>query len=501
VDQSRQYILSDNDWRTSIRAQGVMTEVWATPTAYRHADGSPDVWTVTTAEGSSRTTGVHDILDERSVDLAYDADDRRFRALIRRYNQAFDRGPTAEDMVAMRCEIVPILFLVGFEPHPAGTEDFATAVKSLVALRHVDPPKPWGEGPEMEALADAVLEELERRGVLTPDRRKWMAGGMTRDEADRAHLSPDPAVRAAAIVALLLSPDDRAREAIRVAITAQSTRKKITSKLLNQLATALIVRSVAAGGANGDRIRRYMQHTFAKPLHQDVWQPTTRSSDELVAAALSELKDGEAGESSLELAARGAYPLITELRLWGDRGTLNNEQPDRRTPGEVIDTMRRTPLGVRQLGQALKDQAAGHKLRVVDDTGEIVWTEDGAQERHVNDSWLRQEFPPAGSIKAPVSPNTAHERLQAALAELGASVEGLTAALEAVKAVEGLEGTPVVDTAGVDKRHTSAWRELLEDASDTLLIWGTRWQPGSGVAAIEADGAEDADERVEIDAA
>ena len=57
---------------------------------------------------------------------------------------------------------MPALILVGFRPNSTGTTGFPTAVKSLVALRHVDPPKPWGEGPANEALADEVLDELFR---------------------------------------------------------------------------------------------------------------------------------------------------------------------------------------------------------------------------------------------------------------------------------------------------------------------------------------------------
>jgi hypothetical protein len=211
-------------------------------------------------------TAVHDILDERSVDLAYDTGDRQLRTMIRGLNGAFDRGPQPEETIAMRCEMVPALFLVGFEPHSAGTTEFATAVKSLVALRHVDPPKPWGVGPEMESLADAALDELERQGVLTPDRRRWMAGSITRDEAVSAYLSSDPAVRAAAIVELFNSDDYDTRAAIRLAVTAQSTRKRMTSKLLSDLATALIIRAVGGEGDHSDRIRRYMRHGFAKPL-------------------------------------------------------------------------------------------------------------------------------------------------------------------------------------------------------------------------------------------
>jgi hypothetical protein len=481
-----------NDWRQSIRSQGVMTELWATATAYAHDDASPPVWTVTTAEGSSRMTAVHDILDERSVDLAYDLDDRQMRMLVRRHNEAFDRGASPDTLVAMRCEIVPVLFLVGFSTHPGGTPDFATAVKSLVALRHVDPPKPWGEGPEMEALADAVLEELQRRSVLTPEKRRWMAGGMTPSEASRAHLSSDPAVRAAAIVELFYSDDSTVRDAMRMAITAQSTRKNLSPRLKSQLATALIVRSVPAAGDNGDRIRRYMQTAFAKPVREETWQATTRSADDLLAAALAEVDANDAGAATLELAARGAYPLITTLRLWADRGTRDNEQPDRRSPGEVIDTMRRTVRGVQQLGHALNDHGAGQKIRVVDAEGAVVRTEDGAQDLHVTDTWVRHEFPAAGTIKAPASPNTAREKLQAKLADLGAAVEAVTSAMEGVRSIEGVDGSSLVDTEGVDRRHTGAWREVLVAASDELLLWGAKWRPlSSANGALVVDDDQD----------
>lgn len=48
-------------------------------------------------------------------------------------------------------------------------------------------------------------------------------------------------------------------DASRLAVTAQSTRKRISPKLMNQLATALIVRAVSGGGNPVDRVRRYMR--------------------------------------------------------------------------------------------------------------------------------------------------------------------------------------------------------------------------------------------------
>jgi hypothetical protein len=486
ADQAKRYILHENDWRDSIRSQGVMTEVWVTATTYRHtADGSPDVCMPTTAEGSSRITGVHDILDERSVDLAYDTGDRQMRSVAKRLNDAFDRG--AGDSVAMRCEIVPALFLVGFEPHHGGTEEFATAVKSLVALRHVDPPKPWGEGPEMESLADAALDELERQGVVTPERRQWMAGSITREEAEHAHLSSDPAVRAAAIVEVFNSDDPDTRDAIRLAVTAQSTRKRISPKLLSQLATALIIRAVGGDGDHSDRIRRYMRHGFAKPLRDGVWTATTRPTDELVAESLSELhadpEDG--GPATLELAARAAFPLITTLRLWGDQGS-NRDQPDRRAPGEVIDVMRRSPAGVQQLARALTDYGAGKPIRVVDADGKIAWTDDGAQEQLVNDTYLRNAFPQDGTVKRPASAETASEKLEAALSDLGGVMQDLEHAVAAVKVVTGIDGSPLVDNDGVNSNHCAAWRRTLREVEEDLVIWGQQFRRRAGTArAIE----------------
>jgi len=491
ADQAKRYVLHENDWRDSIKSQGVMTEVWVTATSYRHADDSPAVCMATTAEGSSRMTGVHDILGERSVDLVYDTGDRQMRSTIKRLNDGLDRG--APDTVAMRCEIVPALFLVGFEPHYGGTEEFATAVKSLVALRHVDPPKPWGEGPEMESLADAALDELERQGVLTPERRQWMAGSITRAEAEKAHLSRDPAVRAAAIVEVFTSDEPATRDAIRLAVTAQSTRKRITPKLLNQLATALIVRAVGAAGDHPDRIRRYMRHGFAKALNAGGWTATTRATEELVDEALSELraKPDDGGPAGLELAARAAYPLITSLRLWGDQGS-GRDQPDRRTPGEVIDVMRRNPAGVHQLGRALTDQSAGIPIRAVDANGEIARADEDNQVPQINDTYLRNSFPAPGTVKKPASAETATEKLDAMLSELGSAVKNLEAAVAAVRAVKDVDGSPLVGSHGVKSAHCAAWRNTLSQIEDDLVIWGAHYRSRAGTtAAVELEAPED----------
>jgi hypothetical protein len=65
--QAANYVLAENDWRTSIASQGVMEAVWLVATTYQHADGAAPVTTLTTVEGSSRDTAVHNILGIHSA--------------------------------------------------------------------------------------------------------------------------------------------------------------------------------------------------------------------------------------------------------------------------------------------------------------------------------------------------------------------------------------------------------------------------------------------------
>ena len=188
-----------------------------------------------------------------------------------------------------------------------------------------------------------------------------------------------------------------------MAVTSQSTRKRITSNLSNELATALILRAVADEPAKTDQIRRYMRHAFGKSVHQAHWQSTGRDTDLLVKEALKEVRqsiaDADAddpGPASLELAVRAAYPLVVSGRLNADRGTRGNAQPDRRTPGEVLDAMRRSVQGVHQLGQALRDFANEKAIRAVDEDGQVRKLESGIDDLMVNDVYLRSEFPAPG---------------------------------------------------------------------------------------------------------
>ncbi|MGO8098551.1 hypothetical protein [Rhizobium leguminosarum] len=498
------FVLAENDWRASIESQGVMEAVWLVATTYHHDDGSAPATTLNTVEGSSRDTAVHNLLGIHSADVPYDDNDTRFRAYIRRLNDAFDRGERdRETVVALRCERIPALILLGFQPHVSGTTGFPTAVKSLVALRHVDPPKPWGEGPENESLADEVLDELHRRDLISATQRDYFAGSCTRSEAAAAHLPTDPVLRASQIVQLFTTDDDRVGEAIRVAVTSQSTRKRITPKLMNELATALILRAVADDPAKVDQIRRYLRHAFGKSIHRAKWEATGRNNTQLIQAALSEVtlaigtRTEEPGPASVELAVRASYPLVVSGRLNADRGSSNNDQPDRRTPGEVLDAMRRSEHGVHQLGQALYDFEANLPLRAVDEAGNVKQLADGSADQTVNDVYLRTEFPPPGKAKAPRPGDTPTDRYLNGLAALGRALEGVDRTFTELTKIAGDDGQPIVDARGVEPRLTDAWREMLRSVDEEMVVWARAFRRAHGTrSATKADsfGEEETEE-------
>jgi hypothetical protein len=486
--QAAKYVFANNDWRDSIASQGVMEPVWLVPTRYEHADGFTPASALVSAEGSSRITSTHDLLKIRSSDVPYDDNDAKMRAHVRKLNEAYDRGPNAEETIALRCERVPALIIIGLRRHPSATTAFPTAIKSLVAVRHVDPPKPWGDGPENESLADEVLDELHRQDLITAAQRDYFAGSLTRAEARTARLSDDPAVRATSIVRLFTSDDERTTRAIRIAVTSQSTRKRLTDKLCIELATALILRANTDDPAKADQIRRYLRESFGKAAQRGEWESTDRSTEALAAEALKEVRQAIASErpvdpgpASLELAVRAAYPLVVSGRLAADRGTANNQQPDRRNPGEVIDAMRRTLQGVRQLTQSLNDFANNKSLRAVDENGNIKMLPDGHAELMINDVYLRGEFPPPGKARAPRPGATPDDLLHNAIGTLTTAMEQLDLAYTAIGQVLGNDGRPLVEDRGVDTQLCSAWREALTGISDDLGYWSRRFKQANGL--------------------
>jgi hypothetical protein len=223
-----------------------------------------------------------------------------------------------------------------------------------------------------------------------------------------------------------------------------------------------------------------MQHGFVAVRDND-FKPTHRVPDAVLAAALDEFDDDPAshpGPARLELAARAAYPLISTLSLWADRGTHNNPNADdRRRPGEVIDSMLTSRLGIHQLHRAIVDHNNSRStLRAVNEDGSIRLTEDRAQDQTLNDVYLRSTFPKAGSPTRPQSTDTPDDMLRDAAAGLGAAVRKLSEAMATMRSVKASDGKDHVETVGVDRNHVSEWKTVLDNATSDLEFWGRLWE-------------------------
>jgi hypothetical protein len=289
-------------------------------------------------------------------------------------------------------------------------------------------------------------------------------------------------------------------EAIRVAVTSQSTRKRITPKLANELATALVLRAVADDPSKTDQARRYMRHAFGKSVHRSQWKSTNRDVDQLIKDAVREVRQAiaddsvdEPGPSSLELAVRASYPLLVSGRLNADRGSANNAQPDRRNPGEVLDAMRRSIQGVHQLGQALQDFSEERPIRAVDEDGAVKRQDGSGGEQTVNDIYLRTEFPPPGKARSPRPGDTAVDRYHNKLSAFGEALDAVERTFDDIGRVYGDDGRPVVDTRGVDPRACAAWRDLFRRIDEELVIWGRTFKrtfASSSSSRVPQDDAE-----------
>ena len=486
------YIRKTNNWEDSIRSQGVMEPIWLAVTTYRHDDGSLDAGALTTVDGSSRLTAVHSILRDKDVeflklksaDVPYRGeDDAKFRADLRRMTEWIEKDGRSDSKDAvLRNLVIPAFIIVGFESERSGTT-FNTAVKSLVALRHVDPPTPWGTGPEHESLADEVLDQLEIDGLITSDEVRYLRGSLTREEAKKVNLSPDPAIRATRIIDVFLSREGAFQSAFRTAVTAQSTRKQVSQKLMKELAAVLVLRGVDLSPREAEQKRKYLIKSIpaaAERRGKDAvnWKATGKPHDQLMQESLDEVasaqKEGthEPGPATVELAIRAMLPLVANDALAGNK-RFDREQPDDREPWQVIDAMRHTERGVRQLGEVLREYAEGKKsFRAVGAAGNDIVGDDAKQPVRVGDVFLREEYPDPGKVATPKQWGY-HPRdiFAQRVHDLQTTVERLEFIRDQVKACHEHNGTVLAETIGVDYRACQKWLDVINGFAKDLAIW------------------------------
>ena len=318
LDEARhaqEYVLVKNPLKDSVAARGIVMPVTVVYFELRHRDGQPAMPLLGTADGSSRITGAHAVLnlvDPRTTHYDLPADRDSYRRFVDSISSPdiTSLGVTAARRLRWQRNalITPARIFLRFTPQLGAAYDFGRAVAAYVGMLHVDPPRPWTPTGKLEAMAEAVLEVLRSANVLDDVRHDYLAGLLTPEASEAAGLPTQPDEQAAHVLATLLKRD--LRELVDRGIMDVTAKKSVSASRRTDVVAELALRptrSAAVTLPQGDPARERataMRATYLRTTHLPAytarrWEVTGRSPDDLLDGALAELEHprGRAGKS------------------------------------------------------------------------------------------------------------------------------------------------------------------------------------------------------------
>ena len=473
---AKKYILKDNDWRLSIRNQGVMTEVWLSAVTLVHGDGTAHVTVPVTSEGSSRlppattsstfapptcptpaTTGRCDRSSGRSTRWSPTGrrSSRPRRSAARRSRRCCS---SASSRTRARRPPSP--------PRCGRSSRCATSSRRRRGTRR----RRWARSPTPYSRRSPT------RACFAPTRSSGYSGRSRPRRPRRRGSRPTRPCAPPRIVRLLTDTDPAVHQTIRVAITGQTTKQRITNKFKLEVAAALILRAVSGAdeGQKVSDIYRALQTGFADSLASEPWQATYRhhrgGRGERAPGARPRRGNGPA---SLELAARAAYPLDREpAALPRPRAPRTTTRSTAVSPARSSTACATTELG-RSASSARRSRTTptADRIRAVSPTGEAIPLDNGDGDQLVTDNWLRQTFPPPGDPSPPPRPTPPTSATWMPWRRSARPWTPSTAPSDGCVAVEGVDGRPLIETEGVDPADADAWMDDLMKLMQRIPVW------------------------------
>lgn len=480
LDRSMSFLQGNNSLNESIGEQGVMVPLIASVAEIRHADGSPPITLLTTPDGSSRTASALTILDLQPAEVVYEfgESERQYRQFISDTLATLDRPSdeaSQKEIEQVRALQVPARLLLDFTPDVAGV-DFAMAVDSMVHLVHVEPPKQWDEAGSYDAKAEAVLDEMVNFEVIDGERREFLAGMLSPEEAAKGGFPVHQDERAATLIRVFRA--EQSHEAVKQGIRVLSPSKYARREEKVKIAVELALRAQRASLSAADaRIARTTLRSayLERELWKGKWTVTELEPAALRKAALKEIKKEGAGPHTRELAMMGIYWLAIHGVLREAHFFYEKEKRDGRNPQRIITDLMRRPWGVQVLHQAVVDGRAGIVPRRIDDHGRLIKNPAG-DEIEMNNQWLRGQVVPEGApIDADDDDMTPVARLRTRTAAFVSRVDMLDDAHADLRDVEGSNGQVLIDEEGWESDQATEVQERLNDLGRRLVIYGHIW--------------------------
>jgi len=398
-----QAILVANNLVDSISHQGIHEHVFGVVARIVLDDGT-STCVLVTADGSSRITAAHRILDLEPTQALYPLAEeltegnttqfeRYVTGVLRETDQidgAVERTRSISVLEArQRALITPMTVVIGWHPHGEEPADLLALVRSKMGFTHVSGVKPWEMSSQNDAMADSVIDTLARESRIDSAQHRWLHGRMTPEEAARhnlPHLSDEWFVAVCAVVLAeghkravnrgirQMLPTGKRPYSDRVSVAVEIALRRIRSVCgPDELSRARVTLSDTIHGS-----------AFTQPEQIDGRRRNRRLANILgEGETLEELLDMALAE--LDLTENLARRRISLLALWwlATTGLLvrvdgrSEKNPAR--PGQILTAMASSRHGLHILHQTTVDSRAGRIPRLVDADGGIVCDADGAE--------------------------------------------------------------------------------------------------------------------------
>jgi len=452
LQQAEEFLTHDNPLYEQIGEEGVLRPHTLVAINVSFTDPVEDIAIVSSADGSSRTASAHRNLNLKVRDLlTYLADDRAFRRYVGGLRERAEAADVTEaERRSIRSLTVPADIIVRIDPRPQLVTTSARAVRALVGLMHVQPPKEWSDQAKYDAQGEEIIEELLIDAAITEMDRAYLAGQLTLHEAAEYGLPRHADERAGKIIQTFRRNEGSVKRAIK-RVTHQPI-KRVTKKLIAKVAAELAMRSYrdpSDGDLQTSRVGLQLAWSL-KDAWDEPWKLSLRKPEEIRDAALRELgREGGLGPNQVELAVLGSFEL-TRVRVLAQYSlTKGYQETNLSSPAAILRQMAANRLGIQTLYQAVAEGRRGAPgfLRV-DEAGHVWYSPEG-ETQMMTARWLRQTFRPdqaANPTPPPIETPETEYRLRQD--QIRSTIHGLRAQMTALALVRDDTGAELVRTRG-----------------------------------------------------
>lgn len=444
------FLIEDNPLWQQIGDEGVLRSLTVTGIKVRFTDGTEPIAIVSTGDGSSRAASSHKNLQLTAADvISFVHDDRAFRKFVAEWRSVAEAAdPTEAELRAIRSLTVPVDIVVKIVPRPGIATTTARAIRSLVGLMHVQPPKEWSPSSKMDAQGEEVLDELVSEAAIAPLEREYLEGRVKLEDAAGLGLPAHADERAGVVLQLFRKNQTPVKRAIKRVTHSVRVGKVAMANVATELALRAIRRNVVDQSNDIHMSRVGLQLAYRlREIWEGAWDLTLRSPEAIRDAALAELDGDDLGPSQIELAVLGGFELA-KVRVLAQYSITKEYTPTSlASPGQILRMMATTRRGVHTLYQAISEGRRGAaKFLKVDEHGQIVYDPNGDPEQ-MSARWLRDEFR-LDTAPEPESETTPEEEYLARQDHIKSSVHSLGAQMTALAMVKDVTGTELIRTHG-----------------------------------------------------